>query len=483
MNMNNPYIPDGTPAEGDFFVGRHERLQEIKDKLLIQSHVSLAGLGRVGKTSLGRKVLNSIAHEHPEIITKKVSMNAFRKGRSLLKVILSVFFPDDGFDLPNDPDDSYLAFGEILRKKKKAGFKGILLIDEFDKATEYENSLTVLDWLREIACERNELGLTFLFISRRSLDRIQAECKDGPEGSNLYGICDKFFLQPFDKNETRELVALSKLDLNEEFLETLYVYTGGYPFLLEKFMNRFYDLYRRSPEKKAEELFPEAYLKVRHDFLDLFHDIRRFLSNNDGKAWKALCSEFIPPKEREADSETMQLFMDYGLINENTKSSCLSDTFCDYIQAHQNHLSMWEPLSNLEKALRIVVKEGLKELYGDHWFEAAPKNNPYYEKTFSELNERASDYQRRFNVGGPDDLLEYSYPGTIKDIIIMEWDTYFKNFFGNDKNQFKESMNAVHTARNLLSHSRRTALIPEKTLLKARIAIDYLNKFLDRPHD
>ena len=81
------------------------------------------------------------------------------------------------------------------------------------------------------------------------------------------------------------------------------------------------------------------------------------------------------------------------------------------------------------------------------------------------------------------DLLEFSYPGTLKDIIISEWD-FFCDIFGKDnKTLFKKSMDAICLVRNPLAHARRAELIPASNLWAAQKAIDALNVFLDKPRD
>ena len=476
----NPYMGVGTPAEEERFVGRSEILQDIEQDLLAQSPVSLVGLARIGKTSLGRLVLKKIASENSDIQTARIQLNEFRNEWDLWNEILTAFFQKDGTDGISLPDDSYKAYSDFrkkLREKKRSGFKGVLLLDEFDRVIDYDNRQVTIDRLRELACDQEKYGITVLFISRRSLARIQEACA----GSTLFGICQKYYLRPFDITETKDLIARSNSGLGDDFLNAVYERTGGYPYLLESFMKEFYNLYEQSPKKDLNELYHDTALNVRSVFTDLFDGIKKFLTDTSDNSWESLCAEFIPPKTHE-NPEIMQSLKEYGLIRDNTKSSCLSETFRLYIQSQLHHLSTWEPLVKLEQALRGVVKDGLTELYTDRWFEEAPRQNTFYEKLFSELRKIADKEQRLYNLGDSSDLLEYSYPGTLKDIILQEWD-YFGKQFGNDKLQFKTSMDVICVVRNPLAHGRRTDLIPPKKLLEAKEAIDYIDQLLCQPRD
>ena len=472
----NPYTGVGSPAEGDRFVGRVDILQQIEQDLLSQAQVTLVGLGRIGKTSLSRRILSKIAGEHPDITTGRIQINEFRKEVILWEEILNVFFQED-VNLPEDSDDVYRQFRRILRSKRKANFKGILLLDEFDSVIKYDNQKVIIDRLREIACDREIYGITFLFVSRRSLKRIQNECG----GSNLFGICQRYFLRTFDKTDTRSLLNRSKIPFDDSFFDKVFEYTGGYPFLLECFMKEFFSLYHNSVQPDMLLLAEKAFSSVRNYFVDLFDEIHNFLLPDN--IWEGLCSEFITPKVRQVDPDTMQFLIDYGLISELTSSCCLSDIFCTYLQTKHCYLSTWEPLTNFEQALRIVVKSGLEKIYGPQWVTDAPKCKHFYEKTFSQLKELLIREQAIFKRGGDMDLLEFSYPGTLKDIIISEWD-FFCDIFGKDnKTLFKKSMDAICLVRNPLAHARRAELIPASNLWAAQKAIDALNVFLDKPRD
>lgn len=474
MNIN-PYSGVGSPADGDRFVGRVDILQRIEQDLLSQAQVSLAGLGRIGKTSLSRRILSKIASERPDITTGRIQINEFRKEVILWEEILNVFFQDD-VNLPNDSDDAYRQFRRILRSKRKEKFRGILLLDEFDSVIKYDNQKVIIDRLREIACDREIYGITFLFVSRRSLARIQNEC----EGSNLFGICQKYYLRSFDKTDTRSLLDQSKIPYDDPFFDQVFEYTGGYPFLLECFMKEFFSLYHNSVQPDISVLAEKAFSSIGNCFVDLFDEIHKFLLHDN--VWDGLCSEFITPKVRQVDPDTIQILTDYGLISEFTNSSCLSDVFCSYLQKKHCYLSTWEPLSNFEQALRLVVKSGLEEIYGPQWVTDAPKRKPYYEKIFPQLNALLVKEQAIFKRGGDVDLLEFSYPGTLKDIIITEWD-FFCDIFKGNKTLFKQSMDAICLVRNPLAHARRAELIPASNLWAAQKAIDDLNVFLDKPHD
>lgn len=489
MSYINPFVANGAgyPVDEELFVGRREKINLIKDDLVAQAQVSLVGLGRIGKTSFGRLVLKLISEEHRDITTARIQMNEFRKETELWKEILIALFPDEDIALPDQTYEAYRIFRREMRKKKQSGFKGVLLIDEFDSIREYEgDQREIIDRLREIACDRQKYGLTFLFVSRRSLARIQSECA----GSNLYGVCQKYYLGPFNKLETREFIDRSNLKLDDSFLNTLYEYTGGYPYLLGLFMKEFYYQYMKahspttSSSPDVKEIFLNTFSIVHHDFIDLFNDIRQFLSFDDNKGWEGLCLEFITPKIHECDMTTMEMLTQYGLINSNTECSCLSEPFLCFLQAQQRHLSMWDPLINLEQSLRTLVKRGMEACYGTNWIEDAPLKDDYYRRLFSKLNELASREQNIFKVGGSSDLLEYSYPGTLKDIILKEWDKFFASFFkNNNKTSFAEAMDVICKVRNPLAHGRRANLIPLNVLSEAEKAIKFINTFFEHPRD
>ena len=85
--------------------------------------------------------------------------------------------------------------------------------------------------------------------------------------------------------------------------------------------------------------------------------------------------------------------------------------------------------------------------------------------------------QRFWNLGGASDILEYSYPGTLKEIICHQW-TWFQNAVGDSKKDFCDWMDAIAKIRNPVKHNRPPTLIPEEEYEKAKKACEELQRLL-----
>ena len=117
-----------------------------------------------GEDDLKKEIAINVAIYYEDKMSDIGLWNAF-VARHLLTYLHSLPFFDD-FDettYPGDNDDAYRWFRRCLRSKKKAGFQGVLLLDEFDSVREYGNAKLIIDRIREIACDRATYGLTFLF--------------------------------------------------------------------------------------------------------------------------------------------------------------------------------------------------------------------------------------------------------------------------------------------------------------------------------
>lgn len=474
--MINSFLEIGVPVTGDNFIGRDNLLRIVKEHLLARAQVSIAGLGRVGKSSLAREVLRQIS-ELPNISTARVEINQFRDEGELWKEILFAFFDDfDETTYPGDNDDAYRWFRRCLRSKKKAGFQGVLLLDEFDSVREYGNAKLIIDRIREIACDRATYGLTFLFVSRRSLKRIQEECS----GSNLFGICQKYYLGSFDQEEISKLSERHGMKIPADALARVFYYTGGYPYLTQHLLKELNEELRKSV-LLTEGSVDLSFERCKHEFMSIFESFKEFLSYDD--EWNSFCREFIPPKTEKCLPEIIQHLKDYGLITDGTDSNCISDYFCELIQCHYNNLPLLEPLRDLEKRLRHIVAQVLQQKYGNNWPIEIREKSDWYRRTFAQLDELRIREQKKFHAETSIfDIMEYSYPGTLKDIILQEWDS-FKYLFGNDKALFAKSMNAICSIRTPFAHFRRAELVPQSSINQAMVAIQTLDKFLNAPTD
>ena len=144
---------------------------------------------------------------------------------------------------------------------------------------------------------------------------------------------------------------------------------------------------------------------------------------------------------------------------------------------------MWEPLANFEQALREEVKKCLVLLYGDNWHTSAPAAKEYYSRLFPKLHKLRIQEQKVFLLGGESDLLEYSYPGTLKDIVSAEWDSYFHDVFAVSQAEFVSLMDSICLIRNPTNHYRRSNLVPASAKLRAEEAINILTPFLLKTED
>jgi len=475
--MINAFLNVGASVSGRDFVGRAEYLKSIVDHLRVQAQVSICGLGRVGKTSLARESLSRIDSEASGIRKGQLEVNEYRKEIDLWKEILFVLFDDfDESRYPSSSDDAYRYFKGYLRKAKAGGFKAILLMDEFDSIREYDNSRIIIDRIRTVADNRSVYGLSFIFVSRRSLQRIQDECC----GSNLFGICQKYYLRPFHLAEVLELVERYDISLPKEVVDRVFYYTGGFPYLVQHLLKEVVSGMQKG-ECLTDDTVDEAFVRCRHEFIGLYASFKEFLSYKD--EWETFSREFVPPKTERASPEIIQHLSDYGLITDQTRSNCISDFCCELLQNEFHNLPLLEPLQCCEKQLRALVVERLQRQYGCNWPEAASEKDEWYRKTFADINDLRKREQMKFHAEtSVFDIMEYSYPGTLKDIVCKEWGL-FKDILGPDKADFVKSMDAICSIRTPLAHSRRTELVPQVALNQALVAIQKIDRLINKPSD
>ena len=194
--MLNPFTNIGCPVTGERLVGREEIVDDIYQSLIDHSNYSIAGLHRIGKTSIGKEVFARIRRNHPDIRLASVTIGAIDTEFDLYQAILDHLFP--GAELPlSSKEDPWRDFNSLLRKNA-GDVQSIVMIDELDEIHKIEKSNRLINRLRCLLYDyKEDYHITMLFISARTLLSIQKRCP----GSNLPGICFTRTIRPFSTVE------------------------------------------------------------------------------------------------------------------------------------------------------------------------------------------------------------------------------------------------------------------------------------------
>ena len=479
--MINPFIGYTIPVEGSRLVGRSEKINEIQKCLLDGASCCLSGLRRIGKTSVALQVKKNIELSNPQIKTCYIALNTITSESDFYKVLVKKLFSQKDKkiipqDILGDTDDLYLMYMRLCEylqdEASENNFNGIVVIDELDSiAHQIPNANILINRIRELINSRSVYHLTFLFVSAKSIQWLQDNTADV---STLSGICQPFSLKPFGKNTgLADLLKRANIE-SSDFLDALFHITGGHPYLASALLYSYFeikenDLDASSPVIPDSDLLFDICLQrnCKGVFLPYYKNLKTFFSSwKEEKIWDALCNVVVGPCLEEPAANTIDLLKTYGVITE--EGLCFSDDFRDYLELQCRQAPLWNMIRNVETLLRQLVKDVFEKRIGSNWI-IELKQKPDFVALFENMEIIMRKEQKQFNTGNFNNILEYSYLGDLKVIIVNYW-SWFQMYLGDSKSKFIQRMDCICKIRNPLAHNRKMELIPYEDRIMAEQA-------------
>jgi hypothetical protein len=468
MSDINPYSGRGSPVSGSRLVGRKTTLARLIERVNSESHCSVVGLPRMGKTSIVREAVRQSQSNNPDLVWGYITLDAISGPiQAYTRILNEIEALDDGnfaIDLSKSHDDVYEYFLRILRKNKRMGKRTVIIIDEMDAIVRdgFPDAQVFVSRIREVANDRDRYGLTFIFVSRRSLDMIQGVV----DTSTLAGLCEVIYLPPLDKIGLQELILRSaySVHIDMQVVNTLWELTGGHPFLSEVVMCEVIEI---SKSVLNAELIEEAQHTQAHEFTNQYRQLENLLSQND--MFASLCELVVGPHWRNITPHTIALLKHYGLIKNTSDSSrdCMSSHFKYYLESVNRLTPSWVLLGETEKSLRYFIQDRMVSKYGYNWIDML-KNKDL--KKFEQLNELMMRDKKLFGDTASDFLLDYTYIGDLKDLIFAEWDLC-RSQLGGTKSEWEGKFQHIMKVRNPMAHHR---MMPDDVLQDAEESCRYI---------
>jgi hypothetical protein len=472
--MINPFEGFGRPVTGERLIGREAIVEDIYNALVAGANYSISGIHRIGKTSIGKEVLNRISCTCSEIRCATITLGTLNSESELFYNIADELFEDDYFDL-SSPEQAWREFKKIMRHHGREG-RSVIMLDEMDyiKGLTEDISELLINRLRELAHD-SKYNVSFLFISARTLQSIQEKCR----GSNLSGICHNRSVGPLPTVKEMDCF-LSRANIqNKELSEMLFRLTGGHPFLTELLLYSAITHVNRTGDTLNADILQEVMYECSSNFMDYYRNLERFLEDWVKGSWDKLCDCIIGPMLEKVDEGLLDNFRRYGLIKNEIMpwGIGMSQHFQEYISHKRRTAPVWPMIGDIEYSLRNLIKNALFEDFKENWVTEAMNRDPFYAEIFGKLRELMLKEQKIHGLGNSSDILEYAYPGTLKDIILHDWKKYQKTF-EDSKKRFIDYMDAICIVRNPLAHNRKPELISPQLIDAAKQACNAIQTLL-----
>lgn len=467
MQWNNPYSGRGQPVSGDRLVGRTELLTRVVNCVQSMANCSIVGLPRIGKTSIARETLRHIEKTAKDTTGGYITLDAIRGPIQAYTRIIQETAPDQSPDThvicTNNHDDAYSDFIHILRKRQKSGYKSVLVMDEMDAIVrEFSDTSLFISRLREVANDRDRYGMTFVFVSRRSLDMIQGMV----DYSTLAGLCETIYLPPLTYDGLQELCNRSLLNIDHDTCESLWQITGGHPFLSEVVMcEATEEATKRQAGHISKALIEDAQHRQSHEFTNQYQQLARLLSQD--QMFDSMCELLVGPLWRRIDPHTVSLLTHYGLLKNRNKTSenieCMSQHFKEYLALITRKTPTWDLLGDTERRLRYLIQAQMQAIYGEDWFEQLRSKHPNLRDALDKLPQLRDKEQRQFASITDLSILDYAYISDLKDLVYAEWKEY-QPILRDNKSEWEKRFQNIIKVRNPMAHNRS---VPEDIVIEA----------------
>ena len=466
----NPFADNGKIIYGEQFVGRQNILRTIQ-QIVIDSprpgNLAIVGAPRIGKSSLA---YHALIYPQQLLIEKRILSfrinlpdvnNHEQLFREFIKSSLETI---EDTDLSNDAIlsqglriletefhwlDLQNEVRKFFKKIKRAGWRVVIVIDEFDEARHIFSDGVGFQALRELAYQP-EWSVCLVTLSRRSLTEICNQCR--VDISNLPGIFKDEYLQCFDQEELVHLLQkfnLINLEVSPELFEFIWVNTGGHPYLASALA---FELSKSWLDNKALDLDKALQISV-SEFLKYYDDLVNILKE-DGSLDKLLEIIFGPViTATKVDAERL---VKYGLIQTSIDGyyTGFSSHFTDYLRLVERSIELWVLWRETEKYLRLVITEVMgNEYQTNDWVSKLEISRPKLKTMLEQCYQSQEKERKSFGGRASGNILDFTYPMNLYDIIAAHWNQ-FEPILKQNKNYWSLCFQLLAKVRNPMAHIR-----------------------------
>lgn len=499
-NLDNPFSNCRKPVYGKDFVGRHEIIRSITQRVLNHSGGSLAIVGspRIGKTSLAYHVFiapqDSLIEK--KFLTFKIDLSTFRNHLQLFQELVRETL--DTLNDTNSQDEKLQSIGEDLLTQnapeiviqhqvyrffkgiKRAGWSVVAVIDEFDQARQIFKDGIGFEALRTLAYEP-KYGVNLVTTSRRPLHIITEQCNK--DVSNFDNIFQTKYLQCFSFDELTEL--LNKLEriglkVNPELVDFVWDNTGGHPYLASVLASDLAQSWLNNHQYNLDD----ALTNSRDEFLKHYDKSIKLLKE-DGNLDQMLLQTIFGPVTEKTISKAGGLEK-YGLIKQH-KNGCymaFSSHFEDYLRSVDRSTDLWNFWDETQRKLRKLVDELMAEKYGNlDWIPLLEKEDIKFKyEVFDKCRKLQTREGKRLDSRAFVSLLDFTNMNDLWKIIDQHWNL-FQPILGKNKGYWKLRLELLSTIRSPMAYQRPNTVFTEYELEEVKEHCEDILNLLSKSFD
>lgn len=469
MDAQNPFADVGGTVSGERFIGREEEIRTIRNRLLGPSaygSLAITGMPRIGKTSLVQKAIFDLHEQLAErrIVATRFDVGTFASINALLSSMVketSLAAREFGLASPSvhrvgeSIDDAPIGtlFDHVrgfFRQLRRENIRAICVLDEFDAGRYlFRDKVCCFHWFRELASSLDfKVGL--VIVSKRSLSDIANLA--GHQSNYWSNVLLPLPLRVFDSESAEEFyadLATTGLHCSHEVRQEITTLCGTHPYLLDSFA-----FFAHQVHASGRSLSPsDCQLLMAARLCEFFRQLTDVLK--DGSQLSHLVQVLLGP-QFDVTKDDVEGLVEYGLLEYDDRGGIrpFASSFGEYLNIVERSVDMWPLWRETEQKLRDALHIKLVEKYGDPWVPQLTSAFPSLQKMLAGCEDKMKKEQTRFGVRASSELLDYTYPQDIFQILCTDWSFLGEPLLGGLKPQWHTKFGVLATVRTPLAHNR-----------------------------
>lgn len=490
--MNNIFVV-GSEVKGESQIGYKRYLDQFTNILLNTiNNISITGLKRFGKTSIAKEVISRVKKESEKTVitifidlAKQRSFSDFLMavrngledeimGEDLLaeKIYENAIFNRylDRLNSVEPESKTYRdALESIFKWITKRDIKVILVIDEFDAASDLYKETADFEFLRDLSSNR-DIGLSLVLVSRRQLYMIE---KKNFNNSTFHGVVQTYPINGFVQEDLNDFFNILKdkykIELNAYSRERLSYYCGQSPYLFSMFAYDIVDDNAIGKEINIDSIFRRREIDIENYYKSIFACLNNDMIEAEGaygevSTVEKLVGVIFGPKISVVENDISVLEKMGYLYSKEEMYYSISQHFTNALRRMPLNIDTWTAILGLEKKLKsmvrkqIMLKHNVELIDYDLWIDifekigAAGTLDTYDRFIADSMNEYKCDV----------DMLDVCSMDVVVSIIQFYWEEWFSQFFNHDAwGKWEHKLRLCASARNPMAHGHEEFLSTE----------------------
>lgn len=502
----------GVEVTGESLIGYQRHIDYIVGSFLNNKrNLSVTGVKRIGKTSLAKEAMRIIKNkEKDKFIIVEVDLARCEDYLSFLKTLLNKTKHEvkhdflllerkeieelivqcyncigDKFMLQNSLEE---LFEEINSYEKRI----IIMIDEFDAATNIFTSTPDFEFLRNLS-SNSDLNISLLLISRRQIYMIE---KRNSNNSTFHGIITSYPINGFNKEDMNQffdkLYQNYVIEIPTELKARIAYYAGRSPYIWSMFGSAIVENFDSENGLDIDDLFKKHFVDMKDHYKAIYDNLSTDMIYTEGKpvtdtTIDKLVEILYGPNIdiKPADIEILKE-LGYLDVDDYGRYYAVSAYFTDFIRGKVTKLkgSFFENIIQTERCVKNIISIEMPKLCEKYMICDASMND--CQKKLLIITGIASDRKiMQHDISIESNRRLFNQESTYLDVmslkdsfkmIMCNWEDVFSKYFdGMELDGWEEIFEKCAKARNPVAHGHEEFLSNEERKMTEKYCIEILN--------